>query len=61
MTDRFFTGMSKVVSMFGIGGISQSVASDVVARCADPTLSDAEFEALKRDVAKRGYSLELVV
>jgi hypothetical protein len=57
MTDRVFTGMQKVASVFGIGGISQGVAGDVVRRLADPDLSDAEFQALQVDVARRGYEL----
>jgi hypothetical protein len=57
MTDKVFAGMQKVVSFFGIGGISQGVAGDVVRRLADPDLSDAEFQALQAEVANRGYEL----
>lgn len=60
MTDRVFAGMQKVASIFGIGGISQGVAGDVVRRLADPDLSDVEFQALQADVASRGYELTLV-
>jgi hypothetical protein len=57
MTDRVFAGMQKVASIWGIGGISQGVAGDVVRSLADPNLSDAEFCALQDDVALRGYEL----
>ncbi len=60
MTDRVFAGMQKVASIFGIGGISQGVAGDVVRRLADPDLSDAEFQDLQLDVARRGYELTSV-
>jgi hypothetical protein len=60
MTDRVFAGMQKVASIFGIGGISQGVAGDVVRRLADPDLSDAEFQALQTEVAGRGYELTAV-
>jgi len=57
MTDRVFAGMQKVASVFGIGGISQGVAGDVVRRLADPELSDTEFQSLQAEVASRGYEL----
>ncbi|MEO5590654.1 MAG: hypothetical protein ABIS03_13785 [Gemmatimonadaceae bacterium] len=60
MTERVFAGMQKVASIFGIGGISQGVAGDVVRRLADPDLSDAEFQALQDEVAGRGYELTAV-
>jgi hypothetical protein len=60
MTDRVFAGMQKVASIFGIGGISQGVAGDVVRSLADPNLGDDEFRALQTDVARRGYELSPV-
>jgi len=60
MTERVFAGMQKVASIFGIGGISQGVAGDVVRGLADPNLSDEEFQALQADVALRGYELTQV-
>lgn len=43
ITEFFLNGMSNVVSVFGVGGISQSVAGHVVARCADPNLTEEEY------------------
>lgn len=57
ITGRVFAGMQKVASVFGIGGISQGVAGDVVRSLADPDLSDADFQALQASVALRGYEL----
>lgn len=59
MAEHVFKGMQKVASVWGIGGISQGVAGEVVARIADPNLSDEDFRALQEDVATRGYELEL--
>lgn len=56
----FLKGVSNFVSVFGVGGISQSVAGNVVARCADPNLTDEQFEALAKEVEKEGYELTLV-
>ena len=60
MSDILFKAFAKGTSVFGIGGISQSVAGDVVARCAEPNLSDEEFEALAQRVAEQGYKLEMI-
>lgn len=59
MNDRLFKGMQKVASIWGIGGISQGVAGDVVRRIADPDLTEGEFHALQAEVATRGYELTL--
>ncbi len=59
MNDQVFKSMQKVMSIFGIGGISQGVAGDVVRRIADPNLSEEEFRTLQADVASRGYELSL--
>ncbi len=59
VSEHIFKGMQKVASVWGIGGISQGVASDVVATIADPNLSEEDFRALQADVASKGYELEL--
>jgi hypothetical protein len=59
MNDRLFKGMQKVASIWGIGGISQGVAGDVVRRIADPNLTEKEFRTLQEEVASRGYELTL--
>jgi hypothetical protein len=53
-----FSFISRFVAMAGIGGIAQSVASDLLAKLSNPNLSNAEFDILKRDAESRGYILE---
>ena len=55
---RIFRCMSRFVAMAGIGGIAQSVASDLRARLAKPGLQDTEFRKLQAEAEKRGYVLE---
>ncbi len=59
MQDRLFKGMQRVASIWGIGGISQGVAGDVVRRIADPNLTESEFRKLQEEVAGSGYELTL--
>lgn len=60
MSKLLFKSMSLLASVAGIGGISQSVAGHVVAKCADPTLTDSEFNELVEEVAKEGYELKYI-
>jgi hypothetical protein len=53
-----FRCLSRFVAMAGIGGIAQSVATDLLARLANPRLNDEEFENLRREAEQRGYVLE---
>jgi hypothetical protein len=53
-----FGFISRFVSMAGIGGIAQSVASDLLARLSNPALTDDEFNKLKLEAQSRGYILE---
>ena len=53
-----FRAISRFVAMAGIGGIAQSVASDLLARLAKPELTDEEFDMLQREAEQRGYVLE---
>jgi hypothetical protein len=53
-----FKTLSRFVSMAGIGGIAQTVFTDLLARLADPNLSDEEFRALQDDAARAGFELE---
>jgi hypothetical protein len=52
-----FRFISRFVSMSGIGGISQSVSSQLLARLAEPDLSDEEFSQLQADAEEKGYEL----
>lgn len=60
VSEALLLTMSRVVSVFGIGGISQSVAGQVVTKCADPNLTEEEFRQLAAEVATQGYELEYV-
>ncbi len=55
---KLFRCMSRFVAMAGIGGIAQSVATDLLARLSNPNLNDQEFEHLRKEAEKRGYVLE---
>lgn len=55
-----FKTITRLGAVAGIGGISQSVAGHVVARCADPNLNEKEFEKLVEEVSKEGYELKYV-
>ena len=48
----------RFVSLPGIGGIAQTVATELLARLADPSLSDADFEELQAEARAKGYRLE---
>ncbi|WOD37329.1 hypothetical protein [Nodosilinea sp. E11] len=58
--DFLFRTISRFVAMAGIGGIAQSVATDLLARLADQELTDKEFKSLQNDAQKRGYTLDRV-
>lgn len=53
-----FRAASRFVAMAGIGGIAQSVATDLLAKLAEPKLTDEEFEKLKKEAEDRGYVLK---
>lgn len=53
-----FSFISRFVAMAGIGGIAQSVASDLLARLSKPGLTDEEFDRLKHDAEALGYTLD---
>jgi hypothetical protein len=57
LTKLLFSRVAKIAMLPGIGGISQSVAGQLVARCADPSLTNAEFEALITEAKEKGYEL----
>jgi hypothetical protein len=52
-----FRFLARFVSMSGIGGIAQSVATNLLARLADPDLSDEEFKKLQDEAAEQGFIL----
>lgn len=60
MSAIVFRCLSRFVAMAGIGGIAQSVATDLLARLANPALTDQEFQSLQREAEERGYALERV-
>ena len=60
MTKALMSHITKIAMLPGIGGISQAVAGELVARCADPTLTNDEFDALVAKAAAQGYELARV-
>lgn len=55
---RLFNCISRFVAMSGIGGIAQSVASDLLTRLARPDLTDDDLRQLQQEAESRGYVLE---
>lgn len=55
-----FKTIERFATISGIGGISQSVAGEVVSRCADPNLTEEDFQKLVAEVAEQGYELTYV-
>jgi len=53
-----FYALSRFVSMAGIGGIAQTVSTDLLARLAEPNLTDEQFRLLQQEAAAAGYELE---
>jgi hypothetical protein len=60
MTAFIMKTVARTFSVPGIGGISQAVAGDIVAKCADPSLSDQEFARLMDQAESQGYELKPV-
>jgi hypothetical protein len=54
-----FRSISRFVAMAGIGGIAQTVSTDLLARLAKPGLTDADFAQLQKDAEEQGYVLEV--
>ena len=57
---KIFHFISRMVALAGIGGIAQTVATNLLAKLATPGLTDAEFRALQEEARKQGYVLEVV-
>lgn len=60
MLKSMLRAVSHVCAIAGVGGISQSVAGHVVAKCADPNLTEEQFRQLIEEVSKEGYELKYV-
>jgi hypothetical protein len=60
MVKAILSRVSMLGVMPGIAGISQAVAGQLVSRCADPTLTEAEFGKLVEDAAHEGYELTTI-
>ena len=58
MVSGIVAGLSRFVSLAGIGGISQTVANELVAQLADPDLSERDFQRLVKKAESMGYVLE---
>jgi hypothetical protein len=54
---NLFSGLSRIVSMAGIGGIAQTVSTQLLAKLADPNLTEEAFAALVIEAEKAGYDL----
>ena len=60
MTALLLRTVARAFALPGIGGISQAVAGEIVSKCGDPTLSDADFASLIQQAAEQGYELKPV-